>query len=216
MEVRYDGRSGTNEVYTARSGHLSATGGSAWAAEHELRKAERRYRREGDWFTHLLGYGCDLAGQALMVCANAVIRPLPTLALGTFFWVAHWVAMAMVPAGFWWAWGAHAFFGLAALGAMATKAGEIEREEGIAINGIAEVSQGAFQAVYWGTMVASIVASGFMAGQAFDWLAARGWLQADAFPHMRDVVQCAAGAATFGWRGDFHPTLARATLPWGR
>ena len=223
-DIRYTAdhhRYGASEFHASRGGR-TATGTSPEMASRNLMEAElrdadaaRRRRISADpVLPELVG---NVVGPALrnglLTLVDAVIRPLPTLAIGGAFWCIHAAVVAIGPDEVPWRWCAHLFVGLAALAAVAGHAGRVERDEGLALNGLADVSKGVWLAGYWSAMAASVLAAGFMAGEGFAWLSANGWLQADTLPFGKDGVQGAAALAAFVWRRDFHPTLEHPRIP---
>lgn len=208
MQVERTVRNGIPEYVATRGGISACASTEAWAEEALYWKEKKA--REGGAFEHFIYPACC---NLLLACANLALRPLPTALLGAIVWCMHWLAVAALPAGSWWTWGAHAFFATVAAASMSRGVAEIEAEEGRALNALAPVAPVRWQVLYWGLMAASVVASGYLAGTAFEWLAARGWIDAARFPYGRDGAQLAAGLAAFTWRRAFHATLEHPPIP---
>jgi len=218
MPVHDTERSGEMR-YVATNGHLSATGWTPGMAARKLASQEEDHREAQEAWFRFVGECFDsfvkpLLANAVRACCNLVIRPIPTFMIGATLWGLHWVAMLVVPAGSWWAWGAHAGFGIWGISAMASEAAGLEEIEGMMLTGLTEAWPAAYQVAYWAAMAASVWASGSIAALVFDWAVSAGILKGDAFPNFRDGVQLAAAVSTFVWRGDHHPTLERPAVPW--
>ncbi len=205
--------------YRAVRGDSSAFGLTPGEAAFRAGEMERR-ARAGEGRPPVPAEGGFLDAFVLPVLANAslsalnvLLRPLPTVLTGTAFLALHQVALALGPGEWWWRWGAHVLVGTAAFTAMATHGPAMEREEGRALNALAAGSRAAWMAVYWAAMVASVAASAWMAGLAFEWLAGHGWIRAGELPFGADGVRIAAGGVAFAWRRAFHPTLLHPALP---
>jgi hypothetical protein len=208
MHVEKTVRYGAEEYAATREGITAYGSDERWARENLHWKEKRA--REGGAFEHLIYPACR---NLLLAGANLVLRPLPTALLGAIVWCMHWLAIAALPAGSWWTWGAHAFFASVAAASMSRGVAEIEAEEGRALNALAPVAPVRWQILYWGLMAASVVASGYLVGTAYEWLAARDWIEAAKFPYGRDGAQLAAGLAAFVWRRAFHATLEHPPIP---
>lgn len=217
------------DQYTASRGGFQGTGASAYQAAYEAESRERRFRGDGTVTAarprapSYSGQDGNLIGGAMSalrylcipVLFNMVARPLPTLLIAGVGYALHWLALAILPDGWLWVWGAHLVFAVTTAGVIATDAKKMEASEGLFIEEWHD-SPVAYMALYWACMAASMLASGYMAGLAFDWLAAHGLLRSDAYADFRFTVQYAVGAMTLLWRSAWHPTLGAPCIPWFR